>query len=162
LRKTPDRHRTSILIFDGDCGFCTWSVQQTQRWIRPRAEIHPWQNVNLKELGLTQEQCSQAVQWVTPTGEVFSGGRAVSHALQASPLPWSILGRFFTLPGVRSVIDLVYRGVAANRYRLPGATPACASGAFDFPEGSLGRLGFDERTRTGIPQQPENHQLQQD
>jgi predicted DCC family thiol-disulfide oxidoreductase YuxK len=29
------------------------------------------------------------------------------------------------LPGVRRVADVVYRAVAANRYRLPGGTPAC-------------------------------------
>lgn len=150
-----------ILIFDGDCGFCTWAVQVTQQRIRPRAVIRPWQHINLNEIGVTREQCAEAVQWVDTSGAVFSGGRAVSQALLVSPMPWSALGRFFTLPGVRSLVDLVYRGVAANRSRLPGATPACASGAFVLPEGSLGGLGLDERTGTGIPQQPEDHQLKE-
>ncbi|MDA9912828.1 DUF393 domain-containing protein [Candidatus Nanopelagicales bacterium] len=115
----------TYLVFDGDCGFCTWSVNIAQRWIRPNTNIVPWQRADLAALGLTAEQCQQAVQWVAETGDIQAGGRAVAALLQHSPAPWPVLGTFASVPGVAQLVDALYRLVAANRYRLPGSTPAC-------------------------------------
>jgi predicted DCC family thiol-disulfide oxidoreductase YuxK len=39
---------------------------------------------------------------------------------------WRIAGRALLLPGISSIAARAYRLIAANRYRLPGGTPACA------------------------------------
>ncbi len=114
-----------ILVFDGDCGFCTMSVDFMKRWIRPRAQIVAWQFADLDELGLTQDQCTQAVQWVPASGPVSSGAAAVADALRASPVPWPVVGVVLAAPVMRTVADRVYKLIATNRYRLPGSTPAC-------------------------------------
>ena len=116
----------TTLVFDGDCGFCTWSVDRTKKWIRPRARILPWQRADLVALGLTEEQCQLAVQFVSADGDVRSGGRAVAATLRDSPQPWPLLGRLAEVPGLAQLVDALYRLIAANRYRLPGSTPACA------------------------------------
>ena len=46
-----------VLVFDGDCGFCTTSARVGQRWLG-LADVEPWQMIDLDELGLTDEQCS--------------------------------------------------------------------------------------------------------
>lgn len=113
------------LVFDGDCGFCTWVADKAKRWIRPRANIVAYQFADLGSLGLTAVQCSQALQWVDADGSHRAAGRAVSGALLASPQPWPILGAALDLPGMSFVVEHVYALIARNRYRLPGATPAC-------------------------------------
>jgi len=114
-----------VFIFDGDCGFCTMSVNFMTRWIRPRATILAWQFADLDALQLTQTQCTQAVQWVPRSGPHSSGAAAVANALRSSPVPWPVVGALIATPGIRVLADRVYKLVAKNRYHLPGSTPAC-------------------------------------
>lgn len=114
-----------VLVFDGDCAFCTSSARFGQRWLGLE-HVEPWQRLDLPGLGLTEEQCEQAVQWVGPDGAIASAEGAVGAALVHAGGVWRWLGRLLLAPGVRSVAGLVYRWVARNRSKLPGGTPACS------------------------------------
>lgn len=114
-----------MLVFDGDCAFCTMVVDQVRRLVRPRATIVAWQHADLGRLGLTAEACRASVQWVPGPGVALSRGSAVTAVLRAGRGPWPVVGRVLQWPLVRLVTDAGYRVVAANRYRLPGSTPAC-------------------------------------
>lgn len=113
------------LVFDGDCGFCTMVVNLVRSWVRPNAAIVDWQRTDLESLGVTEDECIQAIQWVEPDGSHLSGGRAAAATLKAAPQPWPIVGTVMDLPGISRGIDVAYKLIAANRYRLPGSTPAC-------------------------------------
>ena len=117
----------AILVYDGDCGFCSRSVN----WLRavlpafPRAE--PWQAVDLAALGLSRAEVDEAVQWVGPDGYRAAGARAFAALLRYQPhAGLRLLGRVGDARTVRPVVAAAYRWVAAHRYRLPGGTPACA------------------------------------
>lgn len=88
-----------------------------------------WQDAGaegLEALGLTQEICERAVQWVVPGWEHEQGAAAFAEALmRASAWPWRLVGRLMALPGFGWLLEVVYRLVADNRHRLPGGTPAC-------------------------------------
>ena len=114
-----------VLVFDGDCGFCTWSVNVIRRWIRPRAQIVAWQLTDLDQLGLRMDECAEAVQFVEIDDSHTTGARAVAAMLRRSPQPWPLAGIVMDLPGVALVADRAYKLIARNRYKLPGATPAC-------------------------------------
>ncbi len=113
-----------VLLYDGDCGFCTTSARALER-IGPDAEIVAWQFADLAELGVTEEQAAAAVQWIQVDGTVRSGHEAIAAALSAAGRIWRGIGRTLLLPGVSWLAAKVYRLVADNRYRLPGGTPAC-------------------------------------
>jgi predicted DCC family thiol-disulfide oxidoreductase YuxK len=115
----------AVLVYDGDCAFCTKCAQAVER-IGPDAEIVAWQLTNLAELGITEEQATDAVQWVEVDGTVRSGHEAIAAMLNTAGGIWKIIGRMVLLPGVSWVAAKVYRLVADNRHRLPGGTPACA------------------------------------
>lgn len=114
-----------VLVFDGDCAFCTSSAHQLER-IGPEAEIVAWQLADLDGLGITAAQASEAVQWIDTDGTVRSGHEAIAAALGSAGWPWRIAGRLITLPGISALAAVTYRWIARNRYRLPGGTPACA------------------------------------
>lgn len=116
---------TSLLVYDGDCGFCTTSVNIARRRIKSRADMQPWQQLDLEALGLTEAACQESVQFRDRSGRWTSAGRAVATMLRESPRPWSWLGAFLSLPGIAWLTEQIYRAVAANRHRLPGGTPAC-------------------------------------
>ena len=120
----PGRERP-VLVFDGDCGFCTTCVGVLER-IGPDAEIVAWQLTDLAALGITEEQGAEAVQWVEPDGAVRSGHEAIAAALGSAGRFWRLAGRLLLLPGISWLTARAYRLVADNRYRLPGGTPACA------------------------------------
>jgi predicted DCC family thiol-disulfide oxidoreductase YuxK len=119
--------RRPVLVFDGDCAFCTSSAHQLER-IGPEAEIVAWQFADLDELGITAAQATDAVQWIGTDGTVRSGHEAIAAALGTAGWPWRIAGRAMLLPGISSLAAVTYRWIARNRYRLPGGTPACAVG----------------------------------
>lgn len=125
----------AVLVYDGDCGFCTRCVRVVER-MRVRADIVAWQFADLDELGLTQAEASDAVQWVEPDGAVRGGHEAVAAALMNAARLWWPVGRVMLLPGVSGLAARVYRLVADNRHRLPGGTPACALPADQRPGGS--------------------------
>jgi predicted DCC family thiol-disulfide oxidoreductase YuxK len=122
--------RGPVLVFDGDCGFCTSSVEWLKRWCRPAVRTVPWQHLDLAEHGLTQAQVTTAVQWL-PSGDdadapVRSGAAAVARVLLHSRWPWRPLGALMLVPPISWLAAAAYKVIAANRYRLPGGTPACA------------------------------------
>jgi predicted DCC family thiol-disulfide oxidoreductase YuxK len=119
------RRERPVLLYDGDCGFCT-SCARTLERIGPDAEIVAWQLTDLGELGVTEEQAADAVQWVQVDGTVRSGHAAIAAVLGVAGPVWRIAGRAVLLPGISWVAAKLYRLVADNRYRLPGSTPACA------------------------------------
>ncbi|MFI6453301.1 thiol-disulfide oxidoreductase DCC family protein [Streptosporangium amethystogenes] len=114
-----------VLIFDGDCGFCTTSVRFAERRIGVRALVVPWQFTDLPALGVTRERAEREVLWVQDR-EVYGGAQAVARLLSAAGLPWSPLGFALRVPPVRWAAQGLYRLIAGNRHRLPGGTPACA------------------------------------
>ncbi|MBK5232077.1 MAG: DUF393 domain-containing protein [Thermoleophilia bacterium] len=113
-----------VLVYDGDCAFCQSSVNVLKR-IGPDAEIVAWQLTDLAELGMTEQQAADAVQWVQTDGVVRSGHEAIAGALISAGGVWRAAGRLLLLPGISWVAVRAYRLVAKNRYRLPGGTPAC-------------------------------------
>jgi predicted DCC family thiol-disulfide oxidoreductase YuxK len=87
--------------------------------------VEPWQFLDLEPLGLTAEQCTQAVQWVAEDGEGVAAEFAVIAALRHAGGVWKVLGGLMNLPGIRQLAGVVYRLVAKYRHKLPGGTPAC-------------------------------------
>jgi predicted DCC family thiol-disulfide oxidoreductase YuxK len=114
-----------VLVYDGDCAFCTTCARALER-IGPEAEIVAWQLTDLRELGITEQQAADAVQWVETGGAVRSGHEAIAAVLRTAGPIWRVAGRILMLPGISWIAAKVYRLVADNRYRLPGGTPACA------------------------------------
>lgn len=113
-----------LLLFDGDCAFCTSCARVIER-IGPEAEIVAWQLADLDELGVTEEQAAAAVQWVEVDGTGCSGHEAIAAVLVAAGPIWRIAGRALLLPGISPLAAKAYGLVANNRHRLPGGTPAC-------------------------------------
>ncbi|MEO3754128.1 DUF393 domain-containing protein [Streptomyces sp. B6B3] len=115
-----------VLVYDGDCGFCTTSVAFAEKRIRPRCAVTPWQFAELDTLGVTQRRAEHEVLWVTPHGSVYGGAQAVAKLLLSARGGWPVLGAVLRLPPTRWIAHGLYRIIATNRNRMPGGTAACA------------------------------------
>jgi predicted DCC family thiol-disulfide oxidoreductase YuxK len=116
---------TATFLYDGDCGFCTASARVLRRYVRPDATIVAWQQADLDAFGVTEQACTEAVQWVQPGRPPLAGPYAIAAALLAGRVPWRPLGALLRLRPVAVLAWPVYRWIARNRHRLPGGTAAC-------------------------------------
>jgi len=114
-----------MLVFDGDCGFCTSSA----RWIEARlpedVEVTPWQSCDLDELGLTEADVTTAAYWIQDGATPQRGHRAIGRSLIAAGGGWRVVGRLIISPPISWLAIPVYGLIARYRYKLPGATEAC-------------------------------------
>lgn len=119
----------ALLVYDGDCAFCTTAVQKLHDTLARFPKAVPYQHLDIETFGLDQHDVEHAA-WLIDTREPMRlwAGADVFAALLAGqrslPIAWA--GRVLSLPGVRIVTALGYRLIAENRHRLPGGTPACA------------------------------------
>ncbi|MEV8100404.1 DUF393 domain-containing protein [Kitasatospora sp. NPDC085879] len=128
-----------VLVFDGDCAFCTSCVTWAERY--PRASLSsagwqavPYQFADLAELDakaggqglVTAERADREVLWITPGGQVYGGAQAVARLLMRSGGAWAYAGAVLALPPVRPLAAAAYRWVSRNRHLMPAGTPACA------------------------------------
>jgi predicted DCC family thiol-disulfide oxidoreductase YuxK len=113
-----------ILILDGTCGFCQQCALWIERRLRSPITFRANQTVTDEELSrwsLTRQNLAAAV-CVVDGVTTYQGARAVSAALGRCRAGWPLLGRMIALPGIVVVSEAIYRTVARNRHRLPGAT----------------------------------------
>ncbi|MET0919985.1 MAG: DCC1-like thiol-disulfide oxidoreductase family protein [Acidimicrobiia bacterium] len=123
-----EEHR-SVLVYDGDCGFCTTSANWiARRWPAGDGRVAiPWQMLSsdfARDIGLSEADFQRAAWWIE-RGEVEEGWRAIARAVVAARGLWSIVGGILLMPPFSWIAPFGYRVVARYRYRLPGGTPAC-------------------------------------
>ena len=120
--------RVDILVYDGDCGFCTGAAnwlarhwQSDQVIARTRTELDA---AVLERAGVNDDDLEREVWWLSDAGNA-AGADAIGHALLASADSWAIVGRVLLSAPVSWIAQPIYRWVAQHRYLLPGATAAC-------------------------------------
>jgi predicted DCC family thiol-disulfide oxidoreductase YuxK len=114
-----------VLLYDGDCGFCTTSARFIERHVPSKAEILAYQFADLEALGTTADRASREVLWVRGD-RVRGGAQAIAGLLIDAGGLWRVLGLVIRLPPFRWIAAGVYHLITVNRFRLPGGTPACA------------------------------------
>jgi predicted DCC family thiol-disulfide oxidoreductase YuxK len=117
-----------LLIYDGDCSFCTASAN----WVAGRwhggARAVPWQTFTPDELAahaLTEDDVRCAAWWIDEGGRSFRGHLAIAQALKAGSGWSALVGHVLFVPPFRWIGAAVYPLIARWRHLLPGGTPAC-------------------------------------
>ena len=125
-RRPTDAVRRALLVFDGDCAFCTTWVNRLEAALPTFPRTTPWQWIELDDYALSRDDVDQFA-WVITPGHQYAGHLALSALLRMQPTAGlRFLGHLIATPPFSLVAALAYRVVAANRSRLPGGTPACA------------------------------------
>jgi predicted DCC family thiol-disulfide oxidoreductase YuxK len=105
-----------ILVYDGECEFCT----RLARWVRRhdrggRVVVKPNQEAGLIEsLGLTREEVDRA-SWAVVGGARLEGAAGISRVLRDLGGMWRVVGSLYLVPGVGWLEDRYYRRVARRR-----------------------------------------------
>lgn len=117
-----------LLIYDGDCSFCTSSANWVAARWAGRAKAVAWQTLAADELAaraLTPDDVRSAAWWIDDTGRRWRGHLAIAHALTAATGWPATVGRVLLMPPFRWIAAGLYPLIARWRHRLPGGTSAC-------------------------------------
>jgi predicted DCC family thiol-disulfide oxidoreductase YuxK len=108
----------AVVLFDRDCGLCTWSAERLRAWDGRRARLRfvPLQSAEADDLLAGMERERRFASWhVAIAGEVRSAGAAAAPVLRrlpgGRPLAWLVE----RLP---RTTELAYRAVTVRRQRL--------------------------------------------
>jgi predicted DCC family thiol-disulfide oxidoreductase YuxK len=115
-----------IVLYDGDCGFCRWSLAQLlaldrRRRLRPVALETPAAAALLADL--TPDQRAASWHLIAPDGRRWSAGAAGPPLLRLLPGGG---GPAWALAAAPALTDRVYRWVAEHRSLLGRAIPDSA------------------------------------
>lgn len=115
----------AILIFDGDCSFCTSTANYVVKKSQIAIQAHPWQFIDVSKYGLTQQQTQDRVYFVLD-GKKFGGHQAFAKIMliQGNWL-YKIAGALLMYPPFSFFARPGYRLIAKYRHKMPGGTPAC-------------------------------------
>jgi predicted DCC family thiol-disulfide oxidoreductase YuxK len=104
-----------LLIYDGDCGFCTYWARYWQKLTQDRVSYEPYQQAADRFPQITISEFQRAVQYIAPDGKIASAAKAsfltLSHARGKSI--WLALYR--SLPGFAAISERVYTFIASHR-----------------------------------------------
>lgn len=115
----------AVLVFDGDCGFCTTVARHFESRLASVVHAVPWQRADLARMGLTPQLAADQV-YLVRNGHLFAGAECFAELMNMHGDPFHrALARAMRAPGIRQVGAWAYTRVARNRHRLPGGTPAC-------------------------------------
>jgi predicted DCC family thiol-disulfide oxidoreductase YuxK len=124
--KAPVTRATDVLVFDGDCAFCTGIARWLDERLPQGTGTIPWQWLaDPSSYGLTRKALASAAYWIDSRGRPHRGHHAAARAMQAMGGGWSVLGQLIEVPPFSWVAWALYEIVARNRHRLPGPVPAC-------------------------------------
>jgi predicted DCC family thiol-disulfide oxidoreductase YuxK len=111
----PAAGHRPLLIYDGDCGFCRYSVRYWQKLTGDRVDYQPYQDVATRYPQIPVADFQRAVQYIAPDGRRASAAEASFLTLSHAPGRgcWPVL--YGRLPGFAVVAELAYKFIAGHR-----------------------------------------------
>lgn len=115
-----------LLVFDGDCAFCSTWVRRLEHALERFPEAQPWQWLDLDELALSLDDVTHYA-WLLAGGRRYRGHAAFAALLQMQRHRGvRFVGRLLVTPPFSWAASVGYSLIARYRHRLPGGTAACA------------------------------------
>lgn len=105
----------SILIFDGDCGFCRRWVRYAQALTGATIDYEPYQKVHFLYNHIPVSRFREAVHYVSETGQAYYGAEAVFKVLARVPGYKGWLWLYRRFPGFKFLSEWGYKLIARRR-----------------------------------------------
>lgn len=115
-----------LVIYDGDCGFCTKTVIRLTKCLGKKApNFSTFQSIDLSEFNLTLDQVQMEMKYVDRNGRIWGGAHAFRNVFKDANGVWLLVAGLMSMPLIKQAASLLYRKIAVNRQKMPGASEAC-------------------------------------
>ncbi len=104
-----------LLIYDGDCGFCTYWARYWQKLTQDRVSYEPYQQAAKRFPQIPIPEFQRAVQYIAPGGKMASAAEASFLTLSHARGKGIWLGLYRNLPGFAAVSEWAYAFIASHR-----------------------------------------------
>jgi predicted DCC family thiol-disulfide oxidoreductase YuxK len=106
-----------LLVFDGNCNFCTLWIRRWQQITGDAVDYLPSQdaNVAIQFPEISRERFQTSVQLIETDGAVYSGAEAVFRLLAKNPKRQWPLRAYESSPASANITEWAYRFVARHR-----------------------------------------------
>jgi lipase maturation factor 1 len=106
-----------LMIFDGDCNFCTLWIRRWQQMTSAAVNYLPSQDTSVvaRFPEIPPDQFQTAVQLIEPDGTVYSGAEAVFRTLAKNPRCEWPLRVYENTPIIAQITEFAYGFVAGHR-----------------------------------------------
>jgi predicted DCC family thiol-disulfide oxidoreductase YuxK len=125
--------RLPLVLYDGDCAFCTAQAGHVRGLAAGRLRVEPLQSALADVPWVDPDDAVRALHLVDRDGRSYAGAAAVVRLLRLTRPLLGLLVLPYHLPGIRSLTDRAYAFVAARRYAIAGRTDGCPTGACGVP-----------------------------
>jgi predicted DCC family thiol-disulfide oxidoreductase YuxK len=125
--------RLPLVLYDGDCAFCTAQARRVRRLAAGRLRVEPLQGALNDVPWIDPDDARRALHLVDRDGRGYAGAAAIVRLLRLTRPLLGLLALPYHLPGVRWLSDRAYALVAARRYAIAGRAGGCPSGACGVP-----------------------------
>ncbi|MEO8205062.1 MAG: lipase maturation factor family protein [Chthoniobacterales bacterium] len=105
-----------LVLFDGDCRFCTMWVERWREHRESHVEYHPLQEAKALGIDIPEEVLQGSLHYIDSNGDVFRGAHAVSHILAEEGMGGrTMLWAYERIPGFAKIAEFFYAFIANNR-----------------------------------------------
>ena len=134
LPSPTERPSADVVIYDGECKFCTASVVRLARFDRKGQlsfiSLHD-PEVTRRWPELSYDDMMQYIYLCTVDGRKFHGAEVFKYLSTRLP-QFCLLAPVLYLPGLMPLWQVFYRAFAKHRYRF-GRIESCADGSCKIP-----------------------------
>ena len=110
-----------LLIFDGDCGICTFFSEFVQkRSSANKLQIKPYQILNLSEIhqDLDELKTSQSLYLVTEDKVLYNRSKGVFEVMKRMNGIYKLIGFILSNPIAVVLFNPIYKWIAKNRTKI--------------------------------------------
>jgi len=145
--RVNETHRVAVppvkplLVYDGDCRFCTLWIKRWQQTTGEHVDYLPFQDASVGERfpEIPRAQFEKAVQLIETDGRVFSGAEAALRARSKNPARQWLLRCYERSPLFARVAERSYRFVAEHRKSFSTLTRIAYGNHVERPSHFLAR-----------------------
>ena len=130
MKDLPD---ADVLIFDGECSFCTTQVKKISRWSNGRLAFLSLHDPQVEKLypDLTEEMLMKQMYLVSTHGHRYAGAGVLRYLSRKLPRLW-VFAPLLHIPWSLGFWQWCYSQIAKRRYRISSLKGKhCDSGKCD-------------------------------
>ena len=115
VRQVAAPPKKPMMIYDGDCAFCTRWIARWKQLTGDAVDYAPAKDVAARFPEIPPSELEEAIQLVEPDGRISRGGEAAVRSLAAAGRFRWVLRMYQSIPGFAALAEWVYGFVARHR-----------------------------------------------